>query len=302
MAMVVRRTARSVRQSVPRGLEYRLKILWRYTRNMPNGADASATAAKESGRYVEELRQNGFVVIPDLIDPDKVTAMAAAWKNELSHRDRLIPLLKLTHGDNAPSELLEAGYDVNKADVLLKDPMTVFSGYAEFALNDTVLRIVNSYFGRCCALYDCIVWRNPVNDLAPLGSFLWHRDPEGPFLVKSFLYMNDVDEEAAHFVYARGSHTMKFQALKTKHRLTNEEMERIVPRDQWVRLLGKAGTLILADTSGFHKGEKPRSKERNMVQGVYTLVPPEKPVAVNQQWLGDLTPAQTKALRFVQPF
>ena len=39
-----------------------------------------------------------------------------------------------------------------------------------------------------------------------VSSQRWHRDPEDRKLCKVFIYLNDVDENAGHFTYVKGSH------------------------------------------------------------------------------------------------
>ncbi len=100
----------------------------------------------------------------------------------------------------------------------------------------------------------------------------WHRDPEGPCVVKATLYLRDVDEQAGPFQYVPGSHQAHKELCKAGQYAQDQESVNELPH---VTVTGPAGTLILADTSGIHRGgytgEKPR------LNAVWTYLPTDFP-------------------------
>jgi hypothetical protein len=47
-------------------------------------------------------------------------------------------------------------------------------------------------------------------------------------------------------------------------------MSAVVPKENWVRGIGKKGTIIFADTRGFHKGGEARTDDRLMFTAMFT--------------------------------
>lgn len=82
----------------------------------------------------------------------------------------------------------------------------------------------------------------------------WHRDDPVRSQLKFILYLNDVDQSNGPFKYVTGSHGFCSKVFTSLAKL------KIVSRFEGVSSLrtktyiGKAGTLIIADTSGIHRG------------------------------------------------
>ncbi|MCW2622528.1 MAG: hypothetical protein JWL64_2130 [Frankiales bacterium] len=151
----------------------------------------------------------------------------------------------------------------------------------QLALHPQLKGVVDSYFGLKTRLSDVNVWRNLTQDGPPSSSQLWHRDiPDDRFVVKVFLYLEDCDEGGGPFSYIPGTHTKGNRSLAAdpEHvlqerpvpRVDDEGMAAVIPRDQWRINTGRAGTLLLADTNGYHKGGLARTSSRLLLQGLYT--------------------------------
>lgn len=138
--------------------------------------------------------------------------------------------------------------------------------FTRMALHANLLSVVNEYFGCYSWLMRYNVWLNVPSDSSPQTSQLWHRDcpPTGlqPCL-KMFITLEDVGPENGPFFYAPGTHfygrhsTLEAPCIYEDDgvpRTLDEQMEQVVPRNEWVECLGRAGTVILTDTSGYHKG------------------------------------------------
>jgi hypothetical protein len=149
--------------------------------------------------------------------------------------------------------------------------------YARFALQHPILHVANAYFGMLTRLRYYNVWRTFATDSQPRESQLWHRDREDLLILKVFVHLNDVDEGAGPFTYATGTHP------KGKHRqeaesflegnvkrTTDDQMLNLVPKDRWRRGVGESGTIIFADTRGYHKGGLARTRDRLMYTCMFT--------------------------------
>lgn len=145
-------------------------------------------------------------------------------------------------------------------------------------LDERVIRIAASYMGITPKLRGFSLRLTlPV----PAGateyfSQRWHRDPEDRKMVKMFIYMTDVlDDESGPFIYIKESQPGGVRGnLFPQHppAATYPEpgtVERLVPRELMKVCLGRAGTIVFADTSGLHKGGYTTSAPRLMYTGTF---------------------------------
>jgi hypothetical protein len=148
------------------------------------------------------------------------------------------------------------------------NPSSVF---ARFAIQQPILGIANAYMGMHCQLRYYNVWHTFANTGPARESQLWHRDRDDYLTCKVFLYLNDVDEGAGPFTYARGTHPKghnhaepPFTMEGTVKRSDDAQMAQVAPRETWLKATGKKGTIIFADTRGYHKGGEARTSDRLM--------------------------------------
>lgn len=100
----------------------------------------------------------------------------------------------------------------------------------------------------------------------------WHRDPEGPTLIKAMLFINDVDEESGPFEFVPESHLKYFDICPAGH-YTNA----MIPQENVLTVLCPAETLAFVNTSGLHRGGATRSKPR--LSATWTYVPANNPMS-----------------------
>jgi len=89
---------------------------------------------------------------------------------------------------------------------------------------------------------------------------------------KPFLYLDDVDIGNGPFTYLRGTHRSHFIRLKkqllgnkegSSSSFSEEDVSSVL--DQQVQLCGSAGTLILADVRGLHRGSPQIDRSRSIL-------------------------------------
>jgi hypothetical protein len=107
-----------------------------------------------------------------------------------------------------------------------------------------------------------------------VASQRWHRDPEDEHVVKLFVYLSDVDDGAGPFEYVRGSATGgRYGDLWPWQRqgLTaiSDELEDAVAPEDVLTMRGPAGTIVLCDTGGFHRGGFARTAPRILSVATY---------------------------------
>ncbi len=113
---------------------------------------------------------------------------------------------------------------------------------------------------------------------APVMSQIWHRDHEDKRIFKVFLYLTDVLDQCAgpfHYVLESqrgGKWNNTFPLNKQKPfspRIRDEFLEVAIPKKDIKICIGKAGTMIFADTMGLHKGGYCTTDQRIMYMGAF---------------------------------
>jgi hypothetical protein len=106
----------------------------------------------------------------------------------------------------------------------------------------------------------------------------WHRDAEG-FQFKAILYLSDTSMQNGPFQYLTGSHTIWRAVVDTmtagltdpqQTRFTETEVARLAARGIEQRAFpGHAGTLLLVNTAGIHRGMPLKGGERYALTNYY---------------------------------
>jgi hypothetical protein len=159
-------------------------------------------------------------------------------------------------------------------------PFTPDSPWLRMGVSDSQLGIVNAYRKLRTSMFYMDNWFTQpyAGQDQRIASQRWHRDPEEEHVVKVFLYLSDVDENAGPFEYliasqpgARFGHLWPWGDEKAKP--TDEEMAAAAPDGECRKLTGPAGTMIFCDTSGFHRGGFAKTTPR--VLSIWSYVSPE---------------------------
>ena len=223
----------------------------------------------EAARVLEDIQRDGVAVtsVSALLGSDDllVEMQQAAGELERQHADELA----------TAREAAAARGDVGQKTYLVEllgsiataDPC---SPWARMALAPAVRSVANGYFGMLTQVRDYNVWRNVASDSPLRESQLWHRDwREDHYVLKAFVLLEDVDEGKGPFTYVPGTHVRGSRpvqpatAQEGQHRRANDEqMEAVVPRSEWLVGTGPAGTVLFADTTGWHKGGSARTGDR----------------------------------------
>lgn len=101
----------------------------------------------------------------------------------------------------------------------------------------------------------------------------WHRDSPFSHQFKFILYLSDVHEKNGPFQYIKGSHKTKnivnycrkSNENLSRYRFDDEVIDEILQKsdcNEIITVLGKAGTLLIADVKGLHRGKPLEEGER----------------------------------------
>lgn len=154
------------------------------------------------------------------------------------------------------------------------------SSFIRFFLHPQILSIASAYLGLQVRLNYTDVWHNiPVRDgEPPISAEFWHRDHEDKRLIKLFVFLTDVDETMGPFTYVKrsqlgGEFGHVFPAIPPTGRYPEQDVLGQLIEDtplHSVSCVGPAGSTILCDTSGLHRGGRSVTKPRIVLVGVYT--------------------------------
>lgn len=154
------------------------------------------------------------------------------------------------------------------------------SSFVRFFLHPEVLSIASTYLGLQVRLNYTDVWHNiPVHEgEPPISAEFWHRDHEDKRLIKLFVFLTDVDETMGPFTYVKRSHVggefgHVFPAIPPTGRYPEQDVLSQMINDTplpSVSCVGQAGSIILCDSSGLHRGGRSVTKPRIVLVGVYT--------------------------------
>jgi hypothetical protein len=207
-------------------------------------------------RIVEALKQEGIFTtsLDSLGLPDTEAFLKAAQhiaQNLKEQAARLSP---------------EKNYEVHATKEQLMHNPELFS----FGLNDRLLKIVESYLGLPVA-YDGVFCFLSIANGEEYGARAWHRDREDRRMIKICIYLNDVDENGGPFEFLKPEFNDRVcESIKYPYKsVFLDEMEKMssdnLASDR-VSCVGKAGTVIIADTGHFyHRGKPPIQTNRTAV-------------------------------------
>jgi hypothetical protein len=159
--------------------------------------------------------------------------------------------------------------------------------FAQVALHPALLAVANGYLRMRSTLRALELWLTQPTEGPAVETQLWHRDADDVMNLKLFLYFNEVTTAAGPFVYAPttqpGGRRREVPEHDERWRSTDEQIAAVVPESEWVVCEGHPGTVVLADTCGYHKQLKPESAERLLLTAQYVSGTPFVPRAVEIQ-------------------
>lgn len=272
--------------------QWRLKNMRRIMRHRQ--APLRSPAA---GPLLQTLRREGIIVGSHtaLLDDARVYEAASAHAHELWRHARASG----PASGGAPSAYGRKDYKLS----LLQMPLTVEHPFVQLALQPRLLALANAYLGMRSMLRAVELWWDRPTESPAKETQLWHRDGDDVMNVKVFVYWSDVDLQAGPFCFIPGTHPKGPQHdLAPEHdpqgRTTDEQMARAVPLDDWRICTGPAGTVVVCDTCGYHKGLKPSHHDRLILMAQYTSETPRYPkvLRIAGDGLAGLGPCQQDAL------
>lgn len=216
-------------------------------------------------RIVETIRTQGYFVPPVRLADEVVAKIRTHAETNPCH-----PM----HGYRIGSEavLFDASnpaatrYDFH-GPALMKEPV-----FQRIAADETLLAVARAYW-ECEVMFDHVGlwWSVPSPDGPSAGAAqLHHVDMDRINWLNFFIYLTDVGPEDGPHCYVADSHRRKPRALLRPGRIPDEEIARHYPPEAIKEFHGPAGTIIIEDTRGYHKGTALRRGKRLMFEAIFT--------------------------------
>lgn len=232
---------------------------------------------------IKRLNAEGYVILRQVIDKELLLEIRRELENHLDAATCLAPVSKdsaRTPGDLnlstvhlSKEELARGqgyiGQHANYAQVL--DPLVDCRAVVKAAFDELLIDIAAKYLGCLPGVGGLNLRKSYVNELGDFDTLYFHTDPNSPKFLKFFFYLNDVDEDGGPFCFVRGSHVKKFRGWRDKYRWTYDEIAAEYGAESILNLTANLGDLVVADTTGFHRGTKVRSKPRGMLTVDYVV-------------------------------
>jgi hypothetical protein len=141
-------------------------------------------------------------------------------------------------------------YNISRKNILSSQMMR------EFTFSEQWQTLGANLIGRNVIWDGVDAWWTFISDKnkADLYSQMYHSDRERLNFVKFFVYLTDVDLASGPHAYALKSHKKRPFSMRSDRRYNDTEVEK---NFECLNITGKAGTVIVANTQGLHKGVSP---------------------------------------------
>jgi hypothetical protein len=223
-------------------------------------------------RIADDIRRDGYYVFPSRI--------TETLCEEIIRSARAAEGWTRWHGNGYEAvPVFDPDHPVTPRYVMPESRIWRIPAYQRLVADPLFLNLSQSYFGGVSTLKDISLWWSPVTGEKPDedAAQLFHFDYEPiPIWLKFFIYLNDVKPDTGPHVFVKGSHRLqqeKARALLARGyvRISDDDIDAVFGHENVVELCGRAGTVFVADTMGFHKGKLPEAGHRIIAQLEYAM-------------------------------
>ncbi len=215
----------------------------------------------------KELKETGIAIIENFLDSQAISAIKNKIDdllNEVTHEEWNQILEKVKLPEN------RFGIRTNKdclfwTDKQFSDQRIIHSEKMmheinAFAQNEFLISIGSWYLQKNLELKFCMANRTRYSESNAGSGGGWHRDQNYKRGFKALLYLVDTDTSNGCFQYLKKSISIYHHLLKTptpdKYQFTHEEVLKMIGgnENEITNATAKAGTVVIFDTNGIHRG------------------------------------------------
>ncbi len=215
--------------------------------------------------HIDNLKKQGYTVINNFFSDELINLID-------EKADKLFKNLKInfsagynvSHGriptlDGFSYEEIEA-FEQN---IIIENPLLNISNVIEIFFNESILKIVTNYLGYVPE-HSSLVMRNFPQD-EPIEASNFHKDSDEHDVIQVFVHLIDIDGKRGPLTFVPNSHKHDVKSCiprtnfdlginENYGRISDKEVEKEYPRENWVTFYGKKATVAIVDVNGFHKG------------------------------------------------
>lgn len=235
--------------------------------------------AKET--VIPALRKDGIVVLPDFYTPDFCERARHSIDEYIERNKDRSSLIR----EKVRNPEFKRGFPMEDGtnywiDSLESDKRILFSekissDIDSFSKNE---KFINQ--GKAMLNHDINLQYAMANKTTFLANNLgsgggWHRDNNYQHGYKALVYLTDVDENNGPFEYIKQTFTLKNHLVDfpypDKYQFTEEEINAFIKKHPqlYMRTTASAGSVVLFNTNGIHRGRPLRSGTRYAITNYY---------------------------------
>lgn len=217
-------------------------------------------------QQVESLRNHGYALAPGFF-PEELTGPIFARSSLLFRELQIDDQRSYSVQTRQRSNLKRLTYEEIAATekvIALRDPLVHVPEIIGIAFHESILKIAANFMGCVPPLYRVTVVRDFPHD-RPLHSSNFHKDNDESDSLQIFIYLVDIDDRCGPLVYIPGSNHYDVRSCRPRlsrdlglpgndGRLSDDEVERIYPRNSWAVLKTSRGSMAAIHGNGIHKG------------------------------------------------
>lgn len=213
------------------------------------------------------LRSGGYAVLPVQLGPSVVDGlMRFASETPVRYLDRAE-----IGGWSDEEVLFDGARPVSSRYQFRLEQMVHCPEVMELALDESLRQLAGLALGAEPTLDLISMWWSApgFDELEGAAAQRYHFDLDRLRFVKLFFYLTDVGPENGPHCFVEGSHRRLAREIRREGRYDDDVIEAAYSPAAIKEICGPAGTMLLVDTSGIHKGKPCLSDKRLLLQFEY---------------------------------
>ena len=240
-------------------------------------ADNIVNASTRNAEAIATIKRDGLLHIKDFFPREQILAMGEELEQKIArqlphmtvrnHRAENLSNLETLDIQHItlPSTATAEDAKHYTTGVSLPEPLVQMPSIIDLLGHEQLLDLAVGYYESPPLLTFAKARWAFVNDMGPADTQHWHADPGSFRVLKALIYLNDVDEGGGPFEYIVGSHSNKFAGWDENSRHDEKELRQFYAADKFKTCVARAGDVLFAEVSGFHRGQPPVHAERRIL-------------------------------------
>jgi hypothetical protein len=191
---------------------------------------------KVDKKLVKQLSRDGYIILENFFSSDEIKVLYDQIKPKLDAEENI------QKGGSCNFS--------NQGSMTLTDPFACIKGLADLVLSEKIISLLAAHKHFIPTLKYKIMRSHPQNEIT--GSSILHRDLAGE--VGVFIYLHDIDAQRGPTFYLPKSNHYSLRSNKVDPAKGLEADQSHWTSNDFIPMHGKAGTVIIMDLTGYHKG------------------------------------------------